>query len=135
MNHVVICLLTLLFSLSGPGLKRNADFGHSILAADGGVIQNANYAQTTYSQAFSSPTAPFAGQTVQDMAAALQSGTLNPADVPIQYIVQDGNTLILNTRSAQALEQAGIPRAQWNAVDMTGEHYTPNISTHGAKEK
>lgn len=39
----------------------------------------------------------------------------------VQYIVWDGNTLMLNTRSAQALEQAGIPRAQWNAVNMTGD--------------
>ena len=55
------------------------------------------------------------------MAAALRSGVINPANVPIQYIVQDGNTLMLNTRSAQALEQAGIPRVLWNAVDMTGD--------------
>ena len=52
----------------------------------------------------------FAGQSVEDVAGALRSGALNPSDVPIQYIVRDGNTLILNTRSAQALEQAGIPR-------------------------
>jgi hypothetical protein len=43
-----------------------------------------------------------------------------PKDVPIQYIIRDGNTLILNTRSAQALERAGIPRSEWNAIDMTG---------------
>ena len=27
-------------------------------------------------------------------------------------VVRDGNTLILNTRSSQALTQAGIPRSQ-----------------------
>lgn len=58
---------------------------------------------------------------MSDVANALQSGALSPADVPIQYIVQDGNTLILNTRSAQALEQAGIPRSQWSGVDVTGD--------------
>jgi hypothetical protein len=89
-------------------------------AAKGGVLQNANYAQRTFNSAFSSG-GTFAGQTVEDVAAGLRSGTLSPADVPVQYIVQDGNTLMLNTRSAQALEQAGIPRAQWNAVDMTGD--------------
>ncbi len=26
-----------------------------------------------------------------------------------------------NTRSAQALEAAGIPRAQWNALNLTGD--------------
>ena len=29
-------------------------------------------------------------------------------------------TLILNTRTSQALTRAGIPRSQWNAVDRTG---------------
>ena len=92
----------------------------SVVAAGGGVLADANYAQRTFSQSFSSG-GTFAGQTVGDMAAALRSGVINPANVPIQYIVQDGNTLMLNTRSAQALEQAGIPRVLWNAVDMTGD--------------
>ena len=37
-----------------------------------------------------------------------------------QYIVRDRNTLILNTRTSQALTQAGISRSQWNAVNRTG---------------
>jgi hypothetical protein len=45
---------------------------------------------------------------------------MKPGDLPVEYIVRDGNTLILNTRTAQALEQAGIPRSQWNAVNATG---------------
>src|SRR5208283_2692475 len=60
------------------------------LAADSGVLNGANYAQRTFSSTFSSG-GTFAGQTVEDVAAALRSGTLSPADVPIQYIVQDGN--------------------------------------------
>jgi RHS repeat-associated protein len=84
-----------------------------------GVLDNANYAQNTFREAFSAE-GTFAGQTVSDVAAALRSGAMNPGDVPIQYIVRGGQTLILNTRSAQALTQAGIPRAQWNAINMTG---------------
>lgn len=57
--------------------------------------------------------------TVDDLASALKNGTIKPSDVPIDYIVRDGNTLILNTRSSQALTQAGIPRSQWNAVNQT----------------
>ena len=95
-------------------------FAAQFLAAEGGVLQSANYAQRTFNSAFSSG-GTFAGQTVEDVAAQLQAGTLTPADVPIQYIIQDGNTLMLNTRSAQALEQAGIPRSAWNAVDMSGD--------------
>ncbi len=85
-----------------------------------GVLGNANFAQTTFSETFSAEGA-FAGQTIDDVAGALQSGGLTAADVPIQYIVRDGNTLILNTRSAQALQRAGIPRSQWNAVNVTGD--------------
>lgn len=88
--------------------------------AEGGALANANYAQRAYSQAFSEG-GVFAGQTVDEVAAALRSGQLKPADMPIQYIVKEGNTLILNTRSAQALEQAGVPRSQWNAVNVSGD--------------
>jgi hypothetical protein len=86
----------------------------------GAALESANFAQKTYRQAFS-PEGKFAGRTVSEVAADLRSGTLRPADVPIEYIVRDGNTLILNTRSAQALGQAGIPRSQWNAINMTGD--------------
>lgn len=46
---------------------------------------------------------------------------MKTSDVPINFIVRDGNTLILNTRSAQALTAAGVPRSQWHAVDRTGQ--------------
>lgn len=58
---------------------------------------------------------------MEDVVAALRSGALKPSDVPIDYIVRDGNTLILNTRSAQALTRAGIPRSQWSAINQTGQ--------------
>lgn len=46
---------------------------------------------------------------------------MSPKDVPIDVIVRDGNTLILNTRSSQALLRAGIPREAWNVVNRTGQ--------------
>ena len=85
-----------------------------------GALDNAAFAQKTFSQTFSSG-GRFAGQTIDDVAAGLRSGAMKPADVPIEFIVRDGNSLILNTRSAQALQQAGIPRSAWNAIDMTGD--------------
>jgi LysM repeat protein len=87
--------------------------------AESEVLNGANFAQKTFKSTFSAE-GKFAGRPVSDVAADLNAGRLSPADVPIEYIVRDGNTLILNTRSAQALEQAGIPRGQWNAVNMTG---------------
>ena len=46
---------------------------------------------------------------------------LKPGDVPIEVIVRDGNTLILNTRSATALAEAGVPRSAWNVVNVSGD--------------
>ncbi len=89
-------------------------------AAPGAAIENANFAQKTFSEAFGKG-GQFAGQTIDDVAGALRAGKFTPTDVPIDYIIRDGNTLILNTRSSQALMRAGIPRSQWNAVNRTGQ--------------
>ncbi len=59
--------------------------------------------------------------TIDDLVNAINSGKVNVADLPVEYIVRDGNTLILNTRTSQALTQAGISRSQWNAIDKTGD--------------
>jgi hypothetical protein len=63
----------------------------------------------------------FANRSIADVSQALRTGAMSVDDVPIEYIIRDGNTLILNTRSAQALTRAGIPRSQWRAVNMTGD--------------
>ena len=93
-----------------------------------GVLDNANYAQKTYSNTFSAEGrkiySDLAGEpinTIDDLVNAINSGKVNVADLPVEYIVRDGNTLILNTRTSQALTQAGIPRSQWNAIDRTGD--------------
>ncbi len=101
-----------LITVSGAGLVGRLTSGAS--------LGRANFAQRTYSETFS-PGGRFAGQTINQVAGRLRSGNLTTADVPIYNIVRDGNTLILNTRSAQALQRAGIPRSQWNAVNVTGD--------------
>jgi filamentous hemagglutinin len=58
---------------------------------------------------------------VDDVAAGIRDGTIDPNDLPVGYIQRDGNTLILNTRSATALTNAGAPRAMWNGMDHTGD--------------
>ena len=88
--------------------------------ASTGVLESANYAQKTFGANFSA-TGKFAGQTVDDVAGALSSGKLKVGDVPIDFIKRGDSTLILNTRSSQALTQAGIPRSQWKVVDRTGQ--------------
>lgn len=93
-----------------------------------GILDNANYAQKTYSNIFSAEGrkiySDLAGEpinTIDDLVSAINSGKVNVADLPVEYIVRDGNILILNTRTSQALTQAGIPRSQWKAIDRTGE--------------
>jgi len=39
MMQILICLLTLLFSLSSPAMERNADSWRSSLAAEGGATK------------------------------------------------------------------------------------------------
>jgi RHS repeat-associated protein len=87
----------------------------------GSIGDDANFAQTTYKNAFTNePGAGFRGMTVDQVADALRRGIMHPRMVPVDYILRDGNTLILNTRSAQALTQAGMPRSQWAGINRTG---------------
>ena len=91
------------------------------------VLENVNYAQKTYSNTFSpegiKKYSSLAGEsinTIDDLVNAINTGKIKVKDLPIEYIVRDGNTLILNTRTSQALTQAGIPRSQWVSIDRTG---------------
>jgi len=108
---------TVALAAGGLGL-----YSAALDAFSGGAdaLAGANFAQLTYRETFSSEGA-FSGLTIDEVAEALRSGRISPADVPVEYIVRGEDTLILNTRSAQALERAGIPRAKWNAVNMTGD--------------
>ncbi|MGJ1409060.1 RHS repeat-associated core domain-containing protein [Sphingobacterium thalpophilum] len=81
--------------------------------------EGAVWAQKTFSGTFSVG-GKFAGQTVDDVAGMLRSGTLSAADVPINVVVRNGQTFILNTRSSAALIKAGIPRSSWNVINQTG---------------
>jgi filamentous hemagglutinin len=84
------------------------------------------FAQNTHSETFSKGGA-FGGRTINDVAGDLRSGALSAKDVPINVVVRDGNTLISNTRSAQALTRAGIPRGSWNVINRTGDPLDENL--------
>ncbi len=82
------------------------------LATKVGDIGGAKFAQKSFSEKFSDG-GLFAGQTIDDVAGQLRSGALSAKDVPISVIVRAGKTLILNTRSPQALTRAGVSRKSW----------------------
>jgi hypothetical protein len=50
----------------------------------------------------------FAGKTIQEVAAGLKTGAINPNQLPIQTITREGITYTLNNRSLMALRQAGL---------------------------
>ncbi|MEZ0579281.1 RHS repeat-associated core domain-containing protein [Nocardioides sp. MH1] len=91
-------------------------------AANGVDIAGARFAQTAVREGFQKG-GLFEGRTINDVAGDLRSGALTPKDVPINVVVRDGNTLILNTRSATALTRAGVPRSSWNVLDRTGDDF------------
>lgn len=104
-------------SWESPASVRDRGVAANTAGAD---IAGARFAQSSYSEMFSSG-GRFAGQSIDDVAGSLRSGALSPKDVPIDVIVRDGNSLILNTRSSQALIRAGFPRSSWNVIDRTGQ--------------
>ena len=97
-----------------------AALARSIDPAPASVLDNANYAQRWYDETFSDK-GPYKDRTINDLVADLNSGKLKPSDLTVHYIVRDGHTLIQNTRTAQALERAGIPRWQWKPENKTGD--------------
>ena len=91
-----------------------------VTATEAVDIGSANFAQKTAGANFSAEGA-FAGAPRSQIVGQLQSGALTAADVPVEVIVRNGQTLILNTRSATALAEAGVPRSVWSVVNMTGD--------------
>jgi hypothetical protein len=69
------------------------------------------FTQTTASRFFQDA-GSFSGQTIGQMSNALRAGTVNVADVPVQFISKGGNLLIGNTRSALSLLRANVPASE-----------------------
>ncbi len=107
-------------------LDKGADVARPVEAGTGvidnlGVIDDAHYAQRTFKSTFAVKEGPLAGKTIDEVADMLKTGKLKPSDLPIEYGVIDSRALILNTRSAQALTRAGIPRNQWLVHNITDD--------------
>ncbi|WP_218080300.1 RHS repeat-associated core domain-containing protein [Anthocerotibacter panamensis] len=97
-----------------------------------GPLENANFAQKSINkgelfseegQAIYSKLAGRPIKTVNDLVEAIKGGGINPADIKIDYIIREGNTLLLNTRSVAALERAGVPRSAFSAINRTGDPF------------
>lgn len=103
------------------GLKAIIPPSAAAKATQGAITEEANFAQKTFRNSFSSQEgAGFKGLSVDQVADALSKKIMDPRMVPIDYVIRDGKMIILNTRSAQALIKAGIPRAKWYGINRTG---------------
>jgi RHS repeat-associated protein len=76
------------------------------------------FGQTTASAVFRNGS--FAGRTLGDVAAAVRAGDATAADLPVDVIFRNGETIGMNTRSMIALRRAGIPVEDWVINDVTG---------------
>ncbi|MCL2823881.1 MAG: RHS repeat-associated core domain-containing protein, partial [Polyangiaceae bacterium] len=94
----------------------------------GTILDTARFAQRDYSPTFGR-FGPLRGRTVEEVAEALRTGAMKPSELPINYVVRGGNQLILNTRSAHALQRAGIPRSKWTAYNRTGDQLYEGLLT------
>jgi len=63
--------------------------------------------------------------TVEDLTNAIKTGKIDPADIEVNYVIKDGVPVIDNTRTSTALENAGVPRSEWNGINQTGKTQYP----------
>ncbi len=99
-----------------------------------GKLDGSVYAQKTYRPKFSkegrAELSKITGRqinTVDDLVQAIKDGVVKVDDIPVNYIVRDGNTIILNTRTSMALEKAGIPKSQWKGSNRTGDEFWESL--------
>lgn len=102
-----------------------------------GDLSDANFAQKDYREVFSpngiQKYSELAGKqikTIDDLADAIKSGLIKSNQIQLDYIVRDGNKLILNTRTSQSLIRAGVPRSAWVGINRTGNLFYEQLLTN-----
>lgn len=83
-------------------------------------VDQARWAQRTFRNEFGK-TGKFRSQTVDELADKIAAGITKPKNVPIDAIVRDRKTFLLNTRSSASLTRAGVPRRHWRVKNRTGQ--------------
>jgi filamentous hemagglutinin len=74
----------------------------------------------------------FAGQNIADVASGVRSGAISPDELPIQYVVRDGQNIAINNRSLLALTRAGVDPTV--TVDVTGDPFAEARITNRLNE-
>ncbi len=84
-----------------------------------GSTADIRFTQKTASYKFSNG-GRFSGETIGEVSDMLRNGTLQPNDVPVNYVSRGGKLLVENTRSTLALLRSGTPFSEWILNDCTG---------------
>jgi filamentous hemagglutinin len=79
--------------------------------------------QDTYSKIAGRPIA-----TVGDLTDALVQGVVKPSQIPLDFVVIDGQKVIANTRTSTALINSNISKNQWFGKDKTGVIAFENVT-------
>jgi RHS repeat-associated protein len=124
-------------ALLDVGFSYAMKLGGAVSKGVQGVLKEANFAQTSinkarvfspegqqiYSKIVGSPI-----KTVDNLVDALKNGLVTPKQLPLDYVIVDGQKVILNTRTSVALSEAGIPKSEWYGVNRTGQKITDGIT-------
>jgi hypothetical protein len=98
--------------------------GKTLRGLDGAKFaQNKVNKQGTFSADGQAKYSKLAGKpikTIDDLAGSIKAGDVNVSDITVDYVMRNGEKVILNTRTSAALKKAGVPMSQWNGVDRTG---------------
>ena len=72
---------------------------------------------------------PFKGQSIADVVKGLRSGKISPDQLPVEYIVRNGEKVALNNRSLTTLRRAGMDPTK--LIDRTGiARYEKLLDSH-----
>lgn len=118
---ILIDIVGASMAVGSGGLALQAPKGTESLTA----AQRLRFAQNTASETFTTikkgSDFKFAGHTIDSVASGLKSGAVLPEEVPVSYLVRNGNTLIVNTRSFIANMRGGISPDRMKFVNVTGD--------------
>ncbi len=85
-------------------------------------VKNGKFAQPNHSNNYSLTGQKILGvQSIPEGVVNLKNGIWAPANLPIDYVIRDGQVYYLNTRSVATLIEAGIPKSKWIFQNRTGE--------------
>ncbi|MEO5591295.1 MAG: RHS repeat-associated core domain-containing protein, partial [Chitinophagaceae bacterium] len=95
-------------------------------------VYNGRFAQPNHGENFSIDGQKILGvDGIEGAVVKLKSDNLTCANLPIDYVVRNGQVYYLNTRSIVALTEAGIPKSKWIFQNQTGvKRFETNLTNN-----